>query len=63
MAAIECKLCNSDTGYTDDTPISDRNRSIAIGQGDTVPKGDVCFCTSCWVDKGIGSTIENLRTS
>ena len=63
MAKIECKLCNDDTGYTTSTPIEDRTRSIAVGQGDSAPKGDVCFCSVCWNDKGIGDSVSALRSS
>tara|TARA_B100000131_G_scaffold304854_1_gene330288 strand:- start:424 stop:615 length:192 start_codon:yes stop_codon:yes gene_type:complete len=63
MAKIECKLCNADTGYTDSTPVEDRTRSIAIGEGDSAPKGETCFCSDCWSTKNIGSLIGDLRSS
>jgi len=62
MARIYCKKCGVDTGYTDDTLVENRNRSISIGTGDTADKGDFCFCSDCWSLEGIGSIVENLRS-
>ena len=63
MAVHECKLCNEDTGYTDDTPVEDRTRSISVGDGDSAPKGEICFCSNCWNNKNIGSIVNALRSS
>jgi hypothetical protein len=62
MARINCKKCGEDSGYTDDTLIENRTRSISIGTGDTADKGDICFCSDCWSLPEIGSVIDTLRS-
>ena len=47
MAAIKCKLCKSNTGYTDSTPIENRIRSFVSGGG-ADDKGEIHICSSCW---------------
>ena len=63
MARIYCKKCGADTGYTDDTLVENRTRSISVGSGtDSPDKGDFCFCSDCWSLEGIGPVVENLRS-
>jgi len=45
---IKCYMCKSeDTGYTTDTPIVDRIKSISVGGGKDA-KGELHFCNTCW---------------
>ena len=46
MAKIYCVKCGADTGYTDDTPVEDKPRSIVpLNCGE---ENRIHLCASCW---------------
>tara|TARA_Y100000361_G_C11154802_1_gene343418 strand:+ start:140 stop:316 length:177 start_codon:yes stop_codon:yes gene_type:complete len=46
MAKIYCVRCGKDTGYTTDTAVEDKPRSIVpIGSGE---EARAHICSSCW---------------
>lgn len=47
---IMCQRCQSDTGYTENTPVEDRHHSFKPGIEDS--RGELHFCSVCWIADG-----------
>tara|TARA_Y100000593_G_C4305304_1_gene335426 strand:+ start:814 stop:1011 length:198 start_codon:yes stop_codon:yes gene_type:complete len=46
---FRCSKCNDkDSGYTDDTPLKDRDRAVFLHPNRQTDLGARYFCVDCW---------------
>ena len=59
---IKCYDCQNNTGYTTDTPVRYRIKSIVHGGGKDA-QGEIHFCNTCWDSHRFNELVRPRETS